>query len=218
MSLNKTEHTHEERQSQAADGHRGESQFTHSKPTSETKTKKAVLTCSHWVRYCHSDKSHYGSPFLLTCGGGRNRAVSPKNQMVEQLADCRGEIRTWGQEPGVQIAKLKLRIPYSSHPILKYLFFFQGGEKNEDWGGFGAVHTGVFLFQTAGVPLSLAYAVIILPWTDEMLEHPRTVHPSLTLTHHKLQSPASFYFTQVGFCCLINTVGRPLTLDTAAGS
>lgn len=39
--------------------------------------KEAVLTCSHWVRYCHSDKSRYDSPFLLTCGGGRNRAVSP---------------------------------------------------------------------------------------------------------------------------------------------
>lgn len=44
------------------------------------KNKKAVLTCSHWVRYCHSDKSHYDSPFLLTCGGGRNRAVSLKTK------------------------------------------------------------------------------------------------------------------------------------------
>lgn len=44
------------------------------------KNKKAVLTCSHWVRYCHSDKSHYDSPFLLTCGGGRNRAVSPNTK------------------------------------------------------------------------------------------------------------------------------------------
>lgn len=29
------------------------------------------------MRYCHSDKSRYDSPFLLTCRGGRNRAVSP---------------------------------------------------------------------------------------------------------------------------------------------
>lgn len=39
----------------------------------ETEKKEAFLTCSHWVRYCHSDKSRYDSPFLLTCrrvGGG----------------------------------------------------------------------------------------------------------------------------------------------------
>lgn len=50
--------------------------------------KKAVLTCSHWVRYCHSDKSHYDSPFLLTCRGGRNRAVSPNNQRLQQVAEA----------------------------------------------------------------------------------------------------------------------------------
>lgn len=55
------------------------------------KKQKSVLTCSHWVRYCHSDKSHYGSPFLLTCGGGRNRAVSPKNQRLQQVAVYRSD-------------------------------------------------------------------------------------------------------------------------------
>lgn len=52
-----------------------ETKKTHSSQSATSK-QKAVLTCSHWVRYCHSDKSHYDSPFLLTCRGGRNRAVS----------------------------------------------------------------------------------------------------------------------------------------------
>lgn len=82
-------HTHTER-GQSVFGEEG---FWQKKQQHKNKqTKKAVLTCSHWVRYCHSDKSHYDSPFLLTCGGGRNRAVSPKTKRSSKLAD------SWGGE------------------------------------------------------------------------------------------------------------------------
>lgn len=46
------------------------------------KKKEAFLTCSHLVRYCHSDKSRYDSPFQLTCRegeGGEKQSQSVPN-------------------------------------------------------------------------------------------------------------------------------------------
>lgn len=84
--------TCQERSSQPANGNKDDRASSHTASWSMGgrevgKNKKAVLTCSHWVRYCHSDKSHYDSPFLLTCRGGRNRAVSPNNQRLQQVAE-----------------------------------------------------------------------------------------------------------------------------------
>lgn len=56
------------------------------------KKKKAVLTCSHWVRYCHSDKSHYGSPFLLTCGRGKKQSSQSQNHTLRAVSRCQRPI------------------------------------------------------------------------------------------------------------------------------
>lgn len=84
-------------------------QATRRKPVRElggqgrTKKQEAVLTCSHWVRYCHSDKSHYGSPFQLTCGGGRNRAVSLKTKEKSRQLLSKPETDGWLSASGASI-------------------------------------------------------------------------------------------------------------------